>query len=376
MPLLRTTERIFVGYSSPQLPHKETVERVIAGIEAANRNKHIQLYVCEYRKLVIDATYPQSGIDRMIENSDLVILLFGAHVGSGLAWEARYSLDLFRTGRVYRILPYVFAADRAHTASRSVPVENIELFYQSEDVIYYKIDQPENFEGTLKRHLQTWLDDEERIVDRQRDFLKRGLLRHFAIDDIAFGDDILAVHERDQPDLDATPETLAAYRCYVEAGDDELVREEPMDYYLIARHVRNAVLTNKPQIVSTAEFINPIHQFLAALVRLDSPSVRNQIIERFEEWLRSKGVLRERARSFAAFQLGMLQARQSTTLLLETVRNRGELKSIRHYAIYALGMLRQRSMIVPLMDLHAGENDGMLRDALTNSILFMMGVTE
>ncbi|MCC6155362.1 MAG: hypothetical protein IT367_16455 [Candidatus Hydrogenedentes bacterium] len=379
MPLLRTTERIFVGYSSPQLDHKETVERVIAGIEAAKRDKHVQLYVCEYRKLVIDTTFPQSGIDRMIENCDLVILLFGAHVGSGLHWEAKYSLELFRRGRVYRILPYVFMTDPQSapaTASPSVPVQNIERFYSDEGVIYYKIERPGDFESTLKRHIETWLSEEERIVDRQRDFMKRGLLRHFAIDDIAFQDDILAVHERDLPELAATSETLAAFKRYTEAPEDAEIQEQPLDYYLIARHLRYAVLNDKPEIVSSTEFINPIHQFLAALIRMDRPVVRDQIIVRYEQWLKSKGLIRERARSFAAFQLGMLQARQSATLLLETARNYGELKSIRHYAIYALGMLRQRSMIVPLMDMHGGENDSVLRDALTNSILFMMGVTE
>jgi HEAT repeat protein len=87
--------------------------------------------------------------------------------------------------------------------------------------------------------------------------------------------------------------------------------------------------------------------------------------------------LSERTRSFAAFQLGMWQAREAATLLLETARNRGELRSVRHYAIYALGMLRQRSLIEPLMDIHSDESDDpVIRDALTNSILFMMGVTE
>lgn len=379
MPVLRTTEKIFVGYSSPQHEHKLIVEEVIGEIEASRKERPIQLYVCEYRKMVMDTMHPQPGIDRVIDNCDLVILLFGANVGAGLAWEATYSLDLFRSGRVYRVLPYVFeqgAQVAPRTASPSVAVENVEQFYNDQGVIYYKVKDVPAFRDMLRRHLRTWLDEEERIVERQRDFLKRGLLRHFAIDDVVFDDEILTIHERDQPELQATTQTAEVYRRYVEAADNDLIQERPIDYYLIARHLRAAILANRPEVVSSCEFINPVHQFLAALIRQDTPAVRTAIIARYEDWLQSRGQIRERARNFAVFQIGMLQARQSATLLLELARNRGELKSVRHYAVYALGLLRQRSLIVPLMDLHGDENDSLIRDALINSILYMMGVTE
>jgi hypothetical protein len=379
MPLLRTTERIFIGYSLPQLHHKETAERVIASINAANRHKQIQLYVCEYRQMVLDTVPLQRGIDQVMENCDLVILLFGAQVGAGLEWEARHSFDLFGKGRIYKILPYIFTDDQTKSGADRGRVQTLDIyqFYDSNDFMYYRIDLPETFEERLRQHIEVWLAEEERIVERQRDFLRRGLLRHFAIDDIAFGDDILAIHQRDRRNLGATAETEAAFRKYVYAGEDqEMVREEPIDYYFIARHLRDAVLKNKPEAFSKAEFINPIHQFLAALIRQDDDSVRDAIIAQYQEWLSWRRSLSERTRSFAAFQLGMLQARESAKLLFETAQNRGELKNVRHYAIYALGMLRQRSLIVPLMDLHANEDDGVLRDALSNSILFMMGVTE
>lgn len=380
MPLLRTTEKIFIGYSMPQLEHKETAERVIAGINAANRHKHIQLYVCEYRRMVIDDRHLQTGIDRVLEDCDLVILLFGADVGAGLAWEARHSLELFKTGKLYKLLPYVFTDEAPRGLPSSVNsglahARDVEHFYESEDVMYYKIPRADAFEDRFRHHIEVWLAEEERIVERQRDFLKRGLLRHFAIDDVAFGDEIVAIQERDKEQDGATAQTTEAYRRYVEAGDD-LIREEPLDYYLIARHLRDAVLRNKPEVAAKAEFINPIHQFLAAIFRNEPLSVRDTAIRHYELWLRSKSRLGERTRSFAAFQLGMLQARESAPLLLATARNRGELRSVRHYAIYALGMLRQRSMIVPLMDVHSDEIDAVIRDALTNSILFMMGVTE
>jgi len=380
MPLLRTTEKIFIGYSIPQLEHKETAERVIAGINAANRHKHIQLYVCEYRRMVIDDRHLQTGIDRVLEDCDLVILLFGAEVGAGLAWEARHSLELFKTGKLYKLLPYVFTDDAARGLKSSVNsslahAHDVEDLYQGADVMYYKIPRAEVFEDRFRHHIEVWLAEEERIVERQRDFLKRGLLRHFAIHDVAFGDEIMAIQERDKGQDGATAQTTEAYRRYVEASDD-LIREEPLEYYLIARHLRDAVLRNKPEVTAKAEFINPIHQFLASIFRKEPLSIRDTAIRHYEQWLRSKSLLSERTRSFAAFQLGMLQARESAPLLLETARNRGELRSVRHYAIYALGMLRQRSMIVPLMDVHSDEIDAVIRDALTNSILFMMGVTE
>ncbi|MCG8461149.1 MAG: hypothetical protein MI919_33100, partial [Holophagales bacterium] len=315
MPLLRTTEKIFIGYSLPQLPHKETAERVIASINATNRHKAIQLYVCEYRQMVVDTIPLQNGIDRVIEDCDLVILLFGARVGAGLEWEARHSLDLFRKGHIYKILPYIFAGHRA-SDSRSdrgpMPTTDIQRFYADNDFLYYTIESPESFEERLRQHIEVWLAEEERIVERQRDFLRRGLLRHFAIEDVAFGDDILAIHRRDRGNLGATPETEAAFREYVSLDEDqEMVREDAMDYYLIARHLRDAVLKGKPEVFSQAEFINPIHQFLAALIRQDDDSVRDAVIAQYREWLRSRRSSSERTRSFAAFQLGMLQARDS-----------------------------------------------------------------
>lgn len=381
MPLLRTTERIFIGYSAAQLSHKETAERAIASLNEANRNKHIELFVCEYRQMAIEAVHPQPAINLKIENSDLVILLFGASVGAGLASEARYTLELLKTGKIYKLIPYIFVEPPTNVGggggSGQLQGVDVEQFYQAEEVMYYKIEQPETFEVRLRVHLQAWIEEEERIVERQRDFLRRGLLRHFALDLIVFGDDILAIHRRDFDNLGANRETEAAYRRYVEAGDDAVIREEPLDYYLIARHLRDAVIRNLPEVLAATEFINPIHQYLAALVRENATTgVRDVIVRRYEDWLRARATVNERTRSFAAFQLGMLQARQSATLLLDTARNHGERKSVRHYAIYAMGMLRQRSMIVSLMDVHATETDGLLRDALTNSILFMMGVTE
>jgi hypothetical protein len=374
MPLLRTTEKIFIGYSEPQLQQKETAERVIASINAANRHKQIQLYVCEYRQMVVDSFPLQAGIDREIETCDLVILLFGADVRSGLAWEARFTLELLKTGRIYKILPYVFTENVTNPPASETRLK-VEQFYKSQNVMFYKIDRASAFEDILRNNIEVWLAEEERIVERQRDFLRRGLLRHFAIDYVVFGDEIKRIQDRDGDDLGASRATEEAYREYVNASD-EMIREEPVHYYLIARHLRDAVLRNKHELFSKAEFINPIHQYLAELLRQSDATVRDKAVRQYEEWLRSRSKLSERARSFAAFQLGMLQARESATLLLETARNHGELKSVRHYAIYALGMLRQRSMIVPLMDLYSVENDALIRDALVNSILFMMGVTE
>ena len=374
MPLLRTTEKIFIGYSEPQAQHKETAERVIANINAANRHKQIQLYVCEYRRMVVDSVPLQAGIDREIEDCDLVILLFGTDVRSGLAWETEYTLKLFKTGRIYKILPYVFT-EHATDPAPSGSSMDVERFYKTNNVLFYKIDRASTFEDLLRNNIEVWLAEEERIVERQRDFLRRGLLRHFAIDEVVFGDDIKKIRDRDKDDLAASQATEEAYLNYVNA-EDEMILEEPVHYYLIARHLRDAVVKNKPQLFSKAEFINPIHQYLAELLRQSDSAIRDKVVWQYEEWLRSRSTLGERVRSFAAFQLGMLQARESATLLLETARNHGELKSVRHYAIYALGMLRQRSMIVPLMDLHSDENDAIIRDALTNSILFMMGVTE
>lgn len=378
MPLLRTTEKIFIGYSRPQLAQKEIAERVIGDLNTANRHKQIQLYVCEYRQIVNDFLPLQPGIDRVIEECDLAILLFGAEVGAGLAYETRYSFELFRTGRIYKILPYVFVegGGSGPAGGSGLQVSDIEHFYNSHGMEYYQIEHAETFGERLKQHIEFWLADEERIVERQRDFLKRGLLRHFAINDVAFNDQILEIHRRDKDNLGATPETEEAYRRYIDAVPGALVREDALDYYLIARHLRHAALTNQPDIVSRAEFINPIHQFLAALLRKDEETVREQVVANYSQWLKARFDVSERARSFAAFQLGILQARSAATQLLETARNRGELNSVRHYAIYALGMMKQRSMIIPLMDVHSDETDSIIRDALTNSILYMMGVTE
>jgi hypothetical protein len=378
MPLLRTTEKIFIGYSRPQLAQKEVAERIIGEINAANRHKHIQLYVCEYRQLVNDSIPLQQGIDRVIEECDLAILLFGDEVGAGLAYETQYSFDLFRTGRIYKILPYVFVSgDRRPGAGGGISrATDVEHFYNSRGVEYYQIENPDTFGMRLRQHIEIWLAEEERIVERQRDFLKRGLLRHFAIEDVAFNDQIIAIHRRDRDNPGATEETAAAYQCYVDAGEGQLLREEPVDYYLIARHLRDAALRDLPEVVSRTEFINPIHQFLAALLRRDTDDVRDRVTATYVRWLSSRFDVSERARSFAAFQLGIIQARSAAKALLDTARNRGELNSVRHYAIYALGMLKQRSMIIPLMDVHADETDHIIRDALTNSILYMMGVTE
>src|ERR1051326_2382325 len=231
MPLLRTTEKIFIGYSIPQLEQKETAERVITEINAANRHKHIQLYVCEYRQMLIDDKRIQTGIDRVIEDCDLVVLLFGADVGAGLAWEARHSLELLRAGKIYKLLPYVFTDEASRGLASSAHsslarARDVEHFYESKDILYYKIARTDDFEDRFRQHIEVWLAEEERIVERQRDFLKRGLLRHFAINDIAFGDDILAIQDRDKGQDGATAQTTEAYQRYVESEDD-LIREDP-----------------------------------------------------------------------------------------------------------------------------------------------------
>jgi hypothetical protein len=378
MPLLKTVEKIFIGYSQPQAVQRDITKKVIQEINASNHHKSLQLYVCEYRQLVVDAIPLQGGIDRIIETCDLAILLFGVSVGPGLAYETGHSLELFKTGRIHKLLPYIFVDSSPQSVAPKYysSIETIENFYYSNHILFYRIENDEAFETRLREHIGQWLVEEEAIVERQKDFLKRGLLGRFAVDDIAFTNEIIALRKAENNDLSANAKTDAAYSKYLDESSRNCISNEPLDYYLIARHLRDAVLKNKVEVFAQTEFINPIHQYFATLIRTGQADIREEVVDRLESWLQARQELSEATRSFAAFQLGMLQARRSSDLLIKTVENRGELQSVRHYSAHALGMLKQRSTIQRLMQAHAVESSPFIKETLTNSIIYMMGVIE
>lgn len=378
MPLLKTVEKIFIGYSQPQAAQRDITKQVIHEINASNHHKSLQLYVCEYRQLVVDSIPLQCGIDRYIESCDLAILLFGVTVGGGLAYEARLSLELLKTGNINKLLPYVFCGPSSalHPPENYSSIDAIEDLYDSNQVLFYRVEREDIYECLLREHIGQWLSEEEAIVERQKDFLKRGLLSRFAVDDIAFTDEILAVRKAEHNDLSASARTEAAYLTYLSESECNCISDQPMNYYLIARHLRDAVLKNKAPIFSRVEFINPIHQYFATIIRKDPPEIRDAIIARLESWLQARQELPEIIRGFAAFQLGMLRSRHSSDLLIKTVENKGELLSVRHYAAHALGMLKQRSTIQRLMQAHALESSPFVKETLANSIIYMMGVIE
>jgi len=378
MPLLKTVEKIFIGYSAPQASERDITKRVIREINDQNHHKNLQLFVCEYRQLVVDTIPLQHGINRVIESCDLAILLFGDHVGSGLAEEARLSMELLKTGRIHKLLPYVFTGGTVGTAvnQHGSGLEEIQDFYDSHRVLFYRIEDARSYEIRLREHIGQWLAEEEMIVQRQKDFLRRGLLARFAVDDVAFTDDIIAIRQRENGNLAANANTQSAYENYVREYEANAIMESPVEFYLVARHLREAVLNNNSSPFSRTEFINPIHQYLATIIRHGSAVDRDRIVSRLESWVEDRHNLNETHRGFAAFQLGMLQSRSSAEILMRAVENKSELQSVRYYSVHSLGMLRQRSMIHRLMQAHSDESSPMVKDALTNTILFMMGVVE
>lgn len=378
MPLLKTVERIFIGYSIPQASQRDICKAVIQDINASNHHKNLQLLVCEYRQMVVDTVPLQEGIDRVIESCDLAILLFGPEIGGGLAYEAQFSLDLLKTGKIYKLLPYVFVqpGEPQQVRENYLSTEAIEDLYDANQVLFYRIEDESTFESRLREHLGQWLAEEESIVERQKDFLRRGLLGRFAVDDIAFSNEVLGMRQAETDGLSMSPDTEAAFHRYVETCNTNSIMDSPIEYYLVARHLRAAILADRWQIFTQAEFINPIHQYLATLIRHDEAWVRDAVITKLEGWLEQRQTLPEMVRNFAVFQLGMLQSRGSAEALMRTVENRGELQSVRHYAAHALGMLRQRSMIQRMMQAHAYEHSPFIKETLTNSIIYMMGVIE
>jgi len=330
-------------------------------------HEELGLMSFDYRHLVIDTTPLQRGINRHIGKADLAILVLGTKPGDGLREELDVVTQRLITGVIGTAMLYFTNAVSSEHATQ----QECAHFLQKKKILYHQISDLADFESRVREHLLRWLSDERRIAERQNALFNTDFFEEFRIPDLALLDEIQELHKLkdDNPALIKLSES--AYRKYLTNISPDDAPLSDIEHYLVARFLKVRVQNDDWKVCQHKEFQNPIHQHLSSIIRSTAAETRQVFITTLRKWLRDQHNIREKARNFAAYELGMCLAREAADDLLWAVANPREESSIRFYGALALGKLRERSTIIPMLDILSAEKHGSIREAIRLSILYM-----
>jgi len=379
---------------------------------------------------------PQQAINELLKTAELVVVIFWSTLGSESSPGAEDSgtlEELFRaTDQVMRgssddVLVY-FRDARPPPAMRE-SYSRVQLFREklqsSKRVFFWSYKTPAGLRQAFARHLRLWLDrwcvvpeicvntlavsspgapmpqafGENRLTEVYRFFRPEQEPQLTA----ALGNAAVEMYQQFGPravqqPLHLPPNAMRAAANYVGSVDDlgriylmrllgridvsqsPLRRQDGNVYFadeewfsfFCAIGLLDAISANRVHAADRQPYINPVHQYLAALAE----PRRREIIDTLTRWLKNTGMVthaRPIARNFAAFVLGMLHAEEAQDALIEAA----ELDSgtdVRVYSTMSLGRMRSRRHLGRLAALWRRETDAQLRTTIGQAVCRVVGI--
>ena len=154
-------------------------------------------------------------------------------------------------------------------------------------------------------------------------------------------------------------------------GDDVFFSDPEWFYFFCAAGLVEAILANDVTAVESKPYLNSVHQYLAVLSRKKKP----EIVATLQRWLKNEeGItdLQPIARNFAAYVLGMIEAKEAESALAWAAEF-DEGKDVRLYCITSLGKLRSRRNLGLMQRLYQNADDN-LRWVLGQAICRTIGI--
>jgi hypothetical protein len=214
MPFHKTISKVFVGSSKPEPHFRERAMETVRGLSAGTLHERLGIEIFDYRQLVGDSVSLQTGIDRHIQNADLVVLVVGARVGGGLMHETELALQLLANGTIKGLWVYLLLPHLDNSAS-APDFQRARSLLEDSQVLYYEATSLDHFATMFSEHFAAWLAEERSIVVRERDFLKLQVLETLVIWDLSYTDDIQELHRLGDADPDLRALSAKAFHDYL-----------------------------------------------------------------------------------------------------------------------------------------------------------------
>lgn len=423
---------VFIASPNDVLPEREVADQEINAIRqtAAKHRLLLSVFRWEVHATPI-AGAPQATLNVELDSAELVIVIFWSRVGLGAAEELTRALRHAATGQTDNVFVYFKTAPPAEGSSPEKYAEVAQLkaeLQRSNSALTWDFETPEEFRRIFRGHLGTWLQRWFDVADACNyalqhsqplppNSLKQDRLNAaetaFDIGSLPglkryLGQEAVRRYQRaglpqalEQP-ID-TAELRAAdpnWTRAVSAGSTEsdaralvalksgqvYLHPTPLKwdaaenilfsgwewfFYFCAAGLARALAEADLNAVRGRPYLNPIHQYLAAMIPRDRIDAEPALVA----WLsNANGVTSGLpiARNFAAYVLGMIGAVGAQDALAEALRTDAG-QDVGTYCITSLGKLRARRYLPLLMDLFRREMDGNRRLILSQAISRISG---
>ena len=369
--------QVFISSPADVQEEREKVEQAVMSLAPRAARDDLLLSVYRFEKDAIPAygrPLDQSNVD--LQASELVIAILGKGIGSpsrpgstqtGTLEEIEIAERLVKSGRTDDLFLYYRALDAGQPVP-SVASTILPIIESRKQTVWPYIDT-EHLTALVERHVKRWLEgwygipeicrhafeSSELALERK---VKIGenrldsLLRAFDFDQRRqctpkrLGDLAVKLYQQHGPSAAtlALPRDVAVLAPFVlETADKEIKFAHAELFFLAcASGLLDAILRQDPTPTEQKPYINPIHQYLAALVHRTSDI--STVAKSLCNWLgRRSGVdaVRPTSRNFAAYVLGMIGAHDAIDQLAESfIEDSGD--GVRLYCVTSLGKLRSR----------------------------------
>lgn len=407
----------FIASASDVEKEKEAVQEIIEKFQ--NELKWNSLHLTSFhwkwdgRASILDSA--QLFIDKYLNKSELAIVIFGNRLGTpisinnketGMMHELRIASEKVIEGTGDDVLLYF----KTGTTNEDLLKFKNEL--KEKSILFYEYSDLEEFEGVFSRHFRSWIDrwrlipqitefalkNSDREIDKTSFLAENKLInlrRSFNPDNnIEISEEIgtqvvtnYQAHGFKQSYLNGILKVdIKSFENFLTLDDDGynkpliklsddkyLFSHEEWFYYFCSVGLKNAILNNEIDKVAINPYLNPIHQYLSLQIKGSKQHIKTLI-----NWLTNKNNIttgQPVVRNFAAYVLGMINAKEAEDDLAEAAQNdQGE--DVRVYSIMSLGRLRSRKHLDLLLSLWS---DPILSEELklfiSQSITNIIGIT-
>jgi hypothetical protein len=354
---------------------------------------------------------PQSQIrDKLLERSELVIVIFGERLGSAASQgssetatqeELRVAMELVGKGKADDVFLYFKRRDGA----AETPVSAFESQLQSSKKLFtWDFKDASELATLVSHHIGQWLTTWERVPDvchamltdvsPESENLGENLLRRLAPGRLLrqnplpfLGSVAVDLYQELGPEgsrrafqLPASDHlaikrfrTEHAVTPVVEAPAPKLTFSSHSWFqYYCARGLIDAILGDSWSAVENVPYENGVHQYLAAL----APEHTQDLATVLVHWLNGangKTVSRPIVRNFAAYVLGMIGAVDAQDDLARAFQD-DDGEGVRQYCVTSLGKLRSRRHLALLVEHYDRGGDFGLRGLLGQAICRIVGI--
>lgn len=145
-------------------------------------------------------------------------------------------------------------------------------------------------------------------------------------------------------------------------------------HYFCAAGLVEAIENDRSGATENWPYINPVHEYLAAMLNTIYRPRRAAIISQLTDWLATEAG-KPIVRNFAAYVLGTVGAQEAQDALAYAARmDRG--KDVRVYSVTSLGKLRSRRHLNLLVTLFSEESDEQTKLTIGQAICRIIGIAE